>query len=162
MSLITVLGVGNILLSDEGVGVKVIEKLEKEYIFPDNVVLLDGGTLGLGLTYFITGSERLIIVDAVKGGKEPGTIYKFNKEEILRKFNEKISFHELGLSEVLGVLSVLEREPRDIVLIGIEPEKIELGTELSQKVKERLEDLEEEVLKVLNSWGIKPLRRSVS
>lgn len=74
---IAVLGVGNVLLSDEGLGVRVVEEIRKRYSLPEEVLLIDGGTLGIDLLYFLEGVERLLVVDAVLGGLPPGSLYKF-------------------------------------------------------------------------------------
>ncbi|HAP67189.1 MAG TPA: hydrogenase HupD, partial [Nitrospinae bacterium] len=79
---ILILGIGNILLKDEGVGVKVIERLKRDYKFPSNIELIDGGTAGFGLIDLLEGAEHLIIVDAVQGNDEPGSIYRFKFEDM--------------------------------------------------------------------------------
>ncbi len=78
-----VLGLGNILLEDEGVGVRVIERLQVDYIYPDDVLVLDGGTLGLDLLAYIEDHSRIVIVDVVEAGKEPGTLIRLVNQEIL-------------------------------------------------------------------------------
>ena len=77
---ITVLGIGNIVLRDEGFGVRVAEYLRENYFFPDQVRILDGGTLGMELLRFVAGTRRLLILDAIRGDKAPGTVYRLEKE----------------------------------------------------------------------------------
>src|SRR5512143_3162034 len=93
---ILVLGVGNILLKDEGVGVRVIEQLQAEYLFSPNVRLMDGGTLGIRLLDDITGADHLIVVDAVRNDQPPGTLYRLPAEELTRCVSFKNSLHQTG------------------------------------------------------------------
>lgn len=149
-----VLGVGNILLSDEGLGVRAVEELKKNYTFSSHVELMDGGTLGMDLLYFMEGFDRLLIVDAVLGGSPPGTLYKFEGEEVKTYFRKKVSAHELGIQEVLGLAEITGKKPSEVVLIGMEPENLDISLELSPTVRERLPTLLEEILKQLKSWGV--------
>ncbi|MFN0237408.1 HyaD/HybD family hydrogenase maturation endopeptidase [Hydrogenobacter sp. Uz 6-8] len=149
-----VLGVGNILLSDEGLGVRVVEELRKNYRFFPEVELMDGGTLGMDLLYFMEGFERLLLVDAVLGGCAPGTLYRFEGEEVKGYFRKKVSAHELGVQEVLALAQMLGRAPREIVLLGMEPESLDISLELSETVKSRLDELVSGVLKELEKWGV--------
>lgn len=151
---ILILGVGNILLSDEGLGVRVVELLKENYIFPDNVKLLDGGTLGIDLLYFLEGIEKLIVVDAILGGKAPGTLYKFSGAEVEAYFKGKVSAHEVGIQEVLGIAQLTGKYPKEVVVIGMEPQSLEISLELSPAVKDNLQKLIQEVIKQLESWDI--------
>ncbi|WP_340690745.1 HyaD/HybD family hydrogenase maturation endopeptidase [Hydrogenobacter thermophilus] len=148
------LGIGNILLSDEGLGVRAVEELKSRFKFPPYVELMDGGTLGMDLLYFMEGFERLLVIDAVLGGNPPGTLYKFNDEEVKAYFKRKVSAHELGFQEILALADLLGKRPKEIVLVGMEPESLNISLELSTTVKERLHLLIEEVLKQLEDWGI--------
>ena len=94
---ITVLGVGNILLTDEGVGVHVVQQLEKEYEFSPAVNIIDGGTMGMELLSYMRGMKKLLLVDAVNGGEKPGTIYEFPHQETEQYFTGNISVHEVGM-----------------------------------------------------------------
>ncbi|MDF2876375.1 MAG: hybD 1, partial [Sporomusa sp.] len=127
MEKIIVLGVGNILMQDEGFGVRVVEELTRRYRFPDNVQVLDGGTLGMELLRFITGADRLVIIDAVNGGGEPGELYRFANEDVKAYFKNKVSLHELGIQDVLAALELLEQPVQDIVIFGIQPAVIDVG-----------------------------------
>ena len=101
---ITVLGIGNTILTDEGFGVRVVEHLQRHFEFPKNVRLIDGGTLGIELTHFITGTKKLLIIDSIDGGLEAGSIYELRGDEIKTHFRQKISAHEVGIEEVLTLL----------------------------------------------------------
>ncbi|HWR41513.1 HyaD/HybD family hydrogenase maturation endopeptidase [Sporomusa sp.] len=154
MEKIIVLGVGNILMQDEGFGVRVVEELTRRYIFPDNVQVLDGGTLGMELLRFITGADRLLIIDAVNGGGEPGELYQFANEEVKAYFKNKVSMHELGIQDVLAALELLEQPVNDVVVLGIQPAVIDVGLELSEIVQPGVVMAAARVLDILRSWGI--------
>ncbi|RMH07465.1 MAG: HyaD/HybD family hydrogenase maturation endopeptidase [Aquificota bacterium] len=151
---VLVLGVGNVLLSDEGLGVKALEELKKTFKFPPNVKLAEGGTLGIDLLYLIEGFEKLLLIDAVLGGNPPGTLYKLKNHEVEVYLKRKVSAHELGLEEVLALAGMLGKKPKEVVLIGMEPERIEPSFELSHTVKGRLPLLLDEALKQLKEWGV--------
>ena len=150
---ITVLGVGNILFTDEGIGVRVVEALEAMYTFPQNVKLIDGGVLGMGLLAVISDADHLIVVDAVKNGGKPGSLYRLEGEDIPKRILGKNSLHQVDLLETLTLCQVFEKVPETIIL-GVEPEDIEtLGIELTDAVKEKLTPLSNMVLKELERLG---------
>ncbi|MBP2634990.1 MAG: hybD 1 [Firmicutes bacterium] len=155
MEKVVVLGVGNILMQDEGFGVRTIEELSRRYVFPDNVEVLDGGTLGMELLRFIDGADRLLIIDAVNGDGQPGTCYQFSNEEVKSYFKKKVSMHELGIQDVLTALELLEKPVNDVVILGVQPAVIDVGLELSPVVQATVPPTVESVIDVLDSWGIK-------
>jgi hydrogenase maturation protease len=153
---ILVLGVGNILLGDEGTGVRVIEKLEDEYVFSENVRLYDGGTLGLRLLDPISESDYVIVVDIVRGDGEPGSIYRIPERDLPKRIPYKSSLHELNLVETLIYAEELGNKPHAVV-VGIEPgDWTAWSLELTEPVRTRLEDIVaavlEEVAKAGGSW----------
>jgi len=154
MKQITVLGVGNILMQDEGFGVNVVEELGNRYLFPDSVQVLDGGTLGMELLNFLTGSEKLLIIDAVSGGKPPGTLYEFSGEEVKLYFKQKISVHEMGVRDILTTLELLGQPVKELKLIGIEPESIEVGVGLTDVTAQKLGAAVEMTVNKLKSWQV--------
>ena len=150
---ILVLGVGNILLKDEGVGVRVIEQLQAEYSFSPNVRLMDGGTLGIRLLDDITGADHLIVVDAVRNDQPPGTLYRLLAEDLTRCVSFKNSLHQTGLLETLAYAEMLEQRPTTVV-VGIEPEDISpWGIELTVTVRERMAALVSNVLREIQQAG---------
>ncbi|HOV86223.1 MAG TPA: HyaD/HybD family hydrogenase maturation endopeptidase [Syntrophobacteraceae bacterium] len=150
---ILVLGVGNLLLQDEGVGVRVIETLEAGYAFSSNVTLLDGGTLGLRLLDPISRADHLIVVDAVQNGEAPGTLYFLDGKNLFNRVTFKNSMHQLDLREALAYAEVLGNSPTAVV-IGIEPGDISpWGLELTESVQSRLEDMAGLVLKEIEKAG---------
>ncbi len=153
---ILVLGVGNLLLGDEGTGVRVIQKLEEEYIFSENVELFDGGTQGLRLLEPICRSDFTIVVDIVRGGGKPGVIYRIDEKDLPKKIPYKSSLHELNIVETLIYAEELGNKPETIV-VGIEPgEWTSWSTELTEPVRTRIEDVValvlEEIEKAGGSW----------
>ena len=150
---ILVLGVGNILLRDEGIGVRVVEKLQQEYAFSPNVRLLDGGTLGLKLLEPITEADALIVVDAIISGQPPGTLERLPLAVLRKRISIKNSLHQLDLLETLAHAEFLESLP-ETVIIGIEPEDTcTLSLELSGTIRARREDMVSAVLQEITRAG---------
>ena len=150
---ILVLGLGNILLSDEGVGVRVVEALQQRYRIPDGVDVLDGGTSGMDMLDLIAKRDHLIVIDAVSTGDPPTTVIRLTGEAVPAFFQSKISPHQLGLSDVLAALRLLESEPAGITLIGIIPAALDLGLELSPTIAAKLDDLVAMVTEELATLG---------
>lgn len=133
-----VLGMGNLLLKDEGIGVHVAHALQ-ETPLPGNLELeiIDGGTLP-DMVAFLGEVDKLVVVDAVQGGGEPGAIYRFRPEDV-RLDNEMFtSLHQINLLEELWLAERFGQKPKEVVIIGIEPEDINLGLELSAKLQQRI------------------------
>jgi len=147
---ILILGVGNILLKDEGIGVHVVKKL-KESPLPVNVEVLDGGTAGLDLVDFIAGRKKLIVIDAVKAGDKPGTIYRLTEKNLSIKPKAIMSFHEIDFLDALHMSEVMAEKPEETIVIGIEPKDMSDGTELSPEIKERIPSIIEVVMKELKN-----------
>jgi hydrogenase maturation protease len=126
---VLVLGIGNVLMTDDSVGIRVINELERRYRFPENVELLDGGTSGIELLSYIVNRDYLIIVDAIKSDLPPGTVVKVEGEDVPAKFMTRISPHQLGLSDLLAAATLTGELPKQMVLFGIEPKVISLGLE---------------------------------
>jgi hydrogenase maturation protease len=151
---ITILGIGNLLFRDEGLGIHVVQRLKARYEFPDNVQVLDGGVLGLSLLGAISEADHLIVIDAVKKGGKPGELHRLRGDEVPRRFLAKTSLHQVDFAEALTAAQVLDRMPQTVVL-GLEPLDIDsLGLELTPGLQARLEVLLERVLKELGELGI--------
>ena len=154
----TVLGIGNIILSDEGFGVRVVEYLEKNFTFPDNVSLIDGGTLGVELTHFVTGTQRLLIIDSIDGGTEAGKIFHLRDDEIKNYFAQKISAHEVGIQDVLTMLELSGKKIPRVELIGAQPFSLEAGTELTPQMSKLVPLFADKAVEILRDWGIEVIR----
>ncbi|MBJ6727848.1 HyaD/HybD family hydrogenase maturation endopeptidase [Geomesophilobacter sediminis] len=154
---ILVLGIGNLVMSDDGVGVRVVQHLQQTCRFPDEVTLLDGGTLGLDLLPQIGAAEKLLVVDAVETGAAPGTLVRLYGEEIPLALETKVSPHQMGLKDLLTVASLVGEAPEEMVLLGVQPESIEMSMELTPAVAAQVEPLANQVLQELEGWGVAAL-----
>ncbi len=151
---IVLLGVGNILLTDEGFGVHVVNQLREDYVFNPPITILDGGTMGMELLTYMRGMTKLLLVDAINGGDAPGTVYEFPHEEMNTYFTEAISVHEVGMQDILRIRALQEDPLEDAVVIGVEPESLELGLDLSETTQVVVKDVKERILAVLASWNV--------
>lgn len=156
---ILILGVGNILLRDEGLGVKTVALFKKTYALPKNIACIDGGTAGLGLISVFKGVTRAIIVDAVRAGGKPGDIYIFNSENITSKTKPVSSTHGVGIAELIAMLKFQGISP-SITIIGMEPKDISAGLEVTPEVEKNLFKILETIAEKLAGFGIR-LKRSV-
>jgi hydrogenase maturation protease len=140
-----IIGCGNLLLQDEGVGVHLIEYLKKKPL-PEDIECIDGGCAGFDLLPHFEQAEKVVIVDAVKAKGKPGDIYKFGPEDFQTDSPPRISFHDVTLKEVLDILKKLGPLPA-ITIFGVEPKTIEWGMELSPDIQNILPKLADLVLK---------------
>lgn len=152
-----VLGVGNKLMADEGVGVHVIERLISKYRLPEEVQVLDGGTLGLDLLYYLEGIENLLIVDAAETGKEAGAMIRLENEEVPAFMSIKISPHQVGVPDMLAAARLKDIYPKRLVLLGIQPGEITLSLDLSPALAANLGMYAERVAGELSGWGYETL-----
>jgi hydrogenase maturation protease len=128
---ILVVGLGNILLSDEGVGVAVVRRLAAEGRLPAGVEVIDGGTCGMDLLPEIAGADRMIVVDAARTGKAPGTVLEIDGEDMPAFFTAKMSPHQRGFTDMLATLDLHDARPREVMLVAVEPEDLSLSLNLS-------------------------------
>jgi len=146
---VLILGIGNILLKDEGIGVHVVHQLQKEDL-PDNVEIIDGGTAGLDILLSQEGLHKLVVIDAVRAGSEPGTIVKFeirnSKFETPIFRQSQLSLHQLDLFDAIAVAEKMNTLPEEIVVVGVEPAEVNLGLELSEEVARSVPEVIEQVL----------------
>jgi hydrogenase maturation protease len=150
-----VLGLGNILLRDEGVGVRVVERLQQRYRFPADVEVLDGGTLGLNLLSYVETAERLLVVDALDMDAAPGTLARLEGDEVPAALSMKLSIHQAGLADLLATARLRGCCPQDLVLWGVQPGVIEVGLDLSPPVDARVEALADRAVEELGRWEIR-------
>jgi len=147
---IMVMGVGNILLSDEGLGVRFLDELAKKSL-PDNVELLEGGTAGLELVHLIQDVDFLIIVDAFNAKAEPGALFRFQPGDLkIIPEQYEVSFHQIGIIEVLAMAKVLGQAPQTLIF-GIQPKSLEWGLEISPEIQSLFPRLTELVRKEIDS-----------
>ncbi len=144
-SRIVIAGVGNLLLRDDGVGVHVVQALQRTSL-PDNVLVIDAGTAVIDILTFLENVYKLIIIDAVEGGCEPGTIYRFTPEDVEFEHLIAMSLHEFDVNNMLTMAEMLGHRPQAVVIIGIEPKEIAYGLELSPEIEQHIEELLELIL----------------
>lgn len=156
---ILILGLGNILLHDEGLGVKALEYLSANYQFPPGVELLDGGTAGLPLINFLEGLDLLIVLDAVKAEAEAGAIFRFSPQDLDTQVMYKASLHQVHFLEVLKVAEALEKKLPTIIILAMQPQNIEgWGQELSPVIEDRLPHLAALAVEELEKSGVEVKR----
>jgi hydrogenase maturation protease len=151
---IALIGVGNILLRDEGVGVHVINAIKRRYTFSSDVEIVDGGTMGLDLLPIIEGKDKVLIVDAVDFGEKPGYIGMIEKDDIPSVLNTKLSVHHINLSDVFFALKLMGTYPSEICLIGIQPQSIDVGLNMTDEINDKVDELIEKAVTRLKKWGV--------
>jgi hydrogenase maturation protease len=138
MARIVVLGLGNVLLKDEGVGIHVVHALQDSQPPPDvDLEVIDGGTSPEAL-YLAEGADKVIVIDAVKGGSDPGSVYRFRPTEISLDDKDYLSLHQIGILESLRIMEYMGKEPKDTVILGVEPKEITWGLELSPELEHKV------------------------
>jgi hydrogenase maturation protease len=137
---VLVLGVGNILLRDEGVGVRVVQELERTTL-PPGVEVFDGATAGFDLIDVLAGRRKVIVIDALDADYAPGTVVRLRPEELLAADQPSLSLHDLGLLEALAMARQLGEAPGEVVIFGVQPQDLSCGLELSPIIRARVPEL---------------------
>jgi hydrogenase maturation protease len=150
-----VLGLGNLVHTDDGVGVHAIQSLQKDPRVPHGVTLMDGGTLGLALLHRIPGSCRLLVIDAVHASEAPGTVFRF-EGAALKGLPGKASIHQLGFADLMIALQLTGEEPGEVVILGIQPESTEWGETLTPQVRKALTTVVDCAIAQLQMWSADP------
>lgn len=158
---ILVLGIGNLLWADEGFGVRAVQELHRQWRFPEQVTLMDGGTQGYNLLPYVQQANRMIVFDAIDYGLPPGTLRVLANEQVPRFMGaKKLSLHQTGFQEILAAAQLINRLPDQLVLIGVQPVDMDdYGGSLSPLVKGRIPTALALALSWLQRWGCKPVRR---
>ncbi len=151
---VLILGLGNVLMSDDGFGPRLIEMLRRRLDFPPEVVLVDGGTLGLDLLPFLEEAQQLILLDAMNLGAPPGSVFRLAAEEVPRALGAKVSVHQAGVQDLLAVAELLGHLPTEMVLVGVQPGALDVGLSLTPPVESALGGAGVAVAEVLREWGI--------
>lgn len=150
---IMILGVGCILFSDEGFGVRVIETIQQRYEFPDNILVVDGGVLGVNLLGVISQPDHLIVVDAIRNKGYPGDLYRLEGDAIPERIRAKNSLHQVDFLEALTLCQALDKVPETVIL-GVEPQDIDtLSTELTPATQSKVDAVIEKVLAEVTRLG---------
>lgn len=157
-----VLGIGNIILSDEGVGVRAAEALAATYELPAGVEVIDGGTAGMELLGPLTGVDLLVVLDAVKAGRPAGELVTLTGSDVPVFFRSKLSPHQISICDVLAGLEFSGEAPKDIVLVGCEPESLELGLEMTPTVAARVPEMVGIAISELAKRGVTLAKKACS
>jgi hydrogenase maturation protease len=151
---ILLLGLGNTLLKDDGIGVHAIQALKEGYDFRPQIEMIDGGTLGLDLLHLLENRDKILFIDAVDFGKAPGLIGELEDEDISSAFQTKLSVHHIGLPDLLLAAKWMDIKPAKICLIGMQPEQMDMGLEMTESVSGKIGDLVNQIIRKLEGWGI--------
>jgi hydrogenase maturation protease len=148
-----ILGLGNVLCGDDGLGVAATELLCRRYRLPDGARVLDGGTLGLTLLSYIQPSDDVILVDAIRADGPAGSLVRLEADEVGPAVRERLSVHQIGVADLLEGLRLLDAYPRSLVLLGLVPETLALGLGRSPAVERQLPQLVDEVVREAQRRG---------
>ncbi len=150
---VLVLGLGNVLLADDGIGAAAIARLERDYGIPPGVRLVEGGTLGLSLLDQIAEAEHVILVDAVATGAPPGSLVRLDGAELLDAVRERLSVHQVGVADLLNAAHLIGRYPASLVLLGLTPGAITLGIARTRLVEAAIGTLISAIILELQTLG---------
>ena len=148
-----VIGLGNPLMGDDGLGIAALERLREQWDVPAEVELVDGGTWGMNLLPVIESAGRVLLIDAITVGAQPGTVVVIPRARLPRYLATKISPHDVDLRDVLALAELRGTLPEQTVAIGLEPARVELASDLSDAVRTSLDDLVSAVVRELAAWG---------
>lgn len=150
-----VLGVGNILIQDEGIGVHALEWLQTHCVCP-NVQMVDGGTMGLNLLHYLEGIDHLLILDAIQAHRQPGSIITLRGNAVPTFLGMKISPHQIGVHDLLAVAQLKGSTPPEVVILGVQPQNLNVGLDMSPAVATQVKPLARRGLAQLKEWGYRP------
>lgn len=157
---VLVLGIGNVLWADEGFGVRAVEALHAEWVFPEGVRLIDGGTLGLELFDEVASARRLLVFDAIDRGLDPGTLAVLRGSDVRAWGARRLSPHQNGLHDVLALAVLHDSAPEAVTVIGVQPVTLEdFGGSLRSEVKARLPEAVSLAVGEITDWGFVPTPR---
>lgn len=150
---IVVLALGNLLRRDEGLGIRALQRLQETCALPERVLLVDGGTFGLELLSYLEDADRLLVLDAALTDGPAGTLLRAAGDEVPAFLGMRTSPHEIGLADLLAVAHLRGVAPGEVVVLGMQPDTVELGWELSPAVSAQLDALVEAAVAQLRRWG---------
>ena len=149
-----VIGLGNVVMSDDGLGVHAVRRLRERYEIRGEVESVEGGTAGLLLLPLLADARRVIVVDAIDTGAAPGTLVRLDGEDWSSAFAVRMTPHDVGLADLLGAAQLSGMWPQRLVLHGVQPSSTTIGTELSAPVAAAIDSLVDQVAEELGRWGI--------
>ena len=148
-----ILGLGNVLCSDDGLGITILSRLDRDYVAPPGVELMDGGTLGLSLLPELESSPRVILIDAVNENAPPGTFVRLEGTDVLPAVRERLSPHQIGVADLMDAMRLRRTTPRQIVLLGLVPKSLEMGIGCTPPVLAGLGRLTDAVIEEATRMG---------
>ena len=149
---LAVVGLGNLMRTDDAVGMLAIQRLRTEPRLPKDVLVIEGGTLGLDLLHPLSGVTHLLALDAVEAGAQPGTMLRFDGDDVANLPVSK-SVHLLGFADLIGAMQLSGDAPGEVVVLGVQPQTIDWGTELTSTVEAALPRLIDAALQQLDCWS---------
>lgn len=150
---VVVLGLGNPIMGDDGLGLAALARLQEQYAVPPHVELVDGGTWGMNLLPMIEDATELLLIDAIRTGAEPGTVQELGRAELPRYLAHKLSPHQIDLKEVLALAELRGTLPPVITAIGAEPDRVEMSAILTPVLEASVDEVAARVARRLASWG---------
>lgn len=150
---VLVLGLGNVLLGDDGLGAAAVVRLQRQHDIPPGVRVEDGGTLGLSLLGLLADAERVILVDAVRTDAAPGTLVRLDGADVIDAVRDRLSPHQVGVADLLDVARLIGRYPTSVTLLGLVPQHIALAVTRSAPVDDGLDRLVEAIIREVQSLG---------
>ena len=158
---IGILGIGNLIVGDEGFGVHAVRYLEENYEFPDTVLIRDGGTAGIYMSPFLEECDPVLVIDVVDIDAEPGSMHYYSNEDVKAgKISTRMSPHQLGLLEILEICKLRDAAPETLEFYCVVPKELNTSIELSDVVAPRVKEICEIVLKRLSELGVEAKRRT--
>lgn len=158
---VLVLGIGNMLIGDEGVGCLAVEELNRRYDLPPSVECVDGGTAGFELLNILDSKEHVILIDALRDDRPPGTVIMVEGEQVPRAFHARTTPHQLGICDVLAAAQLTDIMPKHLTLYGIEPKQLDVGIGLSPEVEAGMEKTIRAVVDQLRHLGYEVKRNGI-
>ncbi len=155
---VLVLGLGNVLLGDDGLGAAAIACIERDYRIPPGVRLADGGTLGLSLLGLIADADRVILVDAVRADASPGTLVRLDGADVADAVWDRLSPHQVGVADLLDAARLIDRYPSAVTLLGLVPDVIDLAVVRSNAIDNGLDELVAAIVQEVQSLGHEMVR----
>jgi hydrogenase maturation protease len=150
---ILILGLGNVLLGDDGLGAAAVARLERNYRVPPRVRLEDGGTLGLSLLGLLAETEHVILVDAIAAESPPGTLIRLDGADVSDAVRDRLSPHQVGVADLLDAARLIDSYPRTVTLLGLVPDSIDLAVVRSSAVDQSLDELVGAVVREVQKLG---------
>lgn len=158
---IGILGIGNLIVGDEGFGVHTVRYLEEHYEFPEEVLLRDGGTAGIYMSPFLEECDPVLVIDVVDIDAEPGSLHYYSSADVKAgKISTRMSPHQLGLLEILEICKLRDAAPETLEFYCVVPKKLDTSTELSDVVAPRVKEISDIVLKRLAELGVEVTERA--